>query len=149
LQLKDLKKVNSFVPDLYNIDKPLSYNQKFALAFHLKNFYTPEDLQKYEDIKKRYHANVNVVTILSLVNVVLVAAAWKKFLQLKTWQQVGVSVGIFYTSQFSGMWTAKREAEEFTTGIIEKYRSHIDDIKFDLPEAKEQKVPVASEAEKS
>ncbi len=138
-QHKDTKKVKYIVSGFNLIDQPLSYNQKFILSYHLKTFFAPEDNKRYEDVKKKYHISVGVTSVLSLVNVLLVAAAWKKFRTLKTWQQVGVSIGVFYTSQLSGMWTSKGEAEEFNTNMIEKYKSHLDDIKFDLPEAAELK----------
>jgi hypothetical protein len=129
---------NSIRVTLHNyLDQTLSYNQKFELSFFLKSFFTPEDLGTYEDLKKKYHYTVNFTTACSLVNVVLVAAAWKKFLTLKSWQKMGTCVGVFFVSHYSGLWSVKKEASAFHAQMIEKYKAHIDEIKFeDIQELK-------------
>lgn len=85
-------------------------------------------------MKKKYYRTTNIVSALSLVNVVLVAAAWKKFLQLKTPQQIGVGLAVYFASTISGMYSVRQEAEALTGNLIEKYKTHIDEIKFDFPD---------------
>jgi hypothetical protein len=61
---------------------------------------------------------------------VAVAALWRKFMSLKTWQKTGVCIGTFLISHKSGMVVSERKSLEYHNEMIEKYKKHVNEIDF-------------------
>ncbi len=97
----------------------------------MKEYYTPEEKKKFDDLRKEFQGTTFLVSALSLGNVVAVAALWRKFLNLKTWQKTGVCIGTFLVSHKSGMLVSERKSLEYHNEMIEKYKKHVYEINFD------------------
>lgn len=94
-----------------------------------------EDQRRYEDMKSQYNWIVNIVSFVSLANVVAFAALYREFMKKKKWQQIGISVGVFLVSHNIGMQHPKREAEKLNESLIDKYKDTV--YKLDLEDVKQ------------